>query len=97
MKTQRKSIYTAIDHERQYQEKKWGSIEDHPHEVGGYLLIMQSELQEAIQSWVKSHDDIDALREILQVAAVAVACLEQHGVSERIVADLHWTDFPAPP
>ena len=73
-------IIEAIGRERAYQRKKWG---DKPHDVGSFILIMQGELEEAARGWRKGKGDTDALREILQVIAVGVACLEQHGVIER--------------
>lgn len=77
------SIIAAIDRERAYQDNKWGTIQEHPHDVAAWILIMRSELAEAEQGWVKGNGDRDALAEILQVIAVGVACLEQHGVVER--------------
>lgn len=53
-----------------------------PHTVGEWLLILQREVQEAIDAWLKG-DSQAGLEEVLQVAAVAVACMEQHGVRER--------------
>ncbi|MEW6048847.1 MAG: hypothetical protein AB1609_20615 [Bacillota bacterium] len=79
----RLDVFRAIQSERRYQDAKWGSIDEHPHSVGEWLLILGSELNEAMDAWVRHGGDRDALREILQVAAVAVACLEQHGVVER--------------
>ncbi len=73
-------IFRAIVHERDYQDRKWG---DKPHTVGNFLLIMEGELEEAKQAWRKSDNDEGALLEILQVIAVGVACLEQHGIVER--------------
>lgn len=75
----RESIFAAINREREYQETKWGRT----HSVGAWLTVLRAELGEAEASWVKRPDDADALREILQVAAVAVACLEQNGLAER--------------
>ena len=75
-----KKVYRAALRERKYQDDKWGN---NPHEVGAWLLIMQAELDEAKEAWVKGTDDGDALGEILQVIAVGMACLEQHGVKER--------------
>ncbi len=76
-------IYAAITRERAYQDDKWGTPFEHPHDVPGWLLIMRGELEEAEQGWLKGNGDKDALRELLQVIAVGVACLEQHGVVER--------------
>ena len=77
---ERQKVYVAISRERAYQDRKWGT---HGHSVGEWLLILESELAEAKQGWVKGKGDGEALAEILQVAAVAVACLETHGVVER--------------
>lgn len=77
------AIFAAIVHEREYQTRKWGRIAEHPHEVAGYIALMQSELAEAHQAWCKGRFGVDDLREVLQVIAVGVACLEQHGVRER--------------
>lgn len=44
---------------------------------------MEGELAEAKQAWIKGNTDFEALKEILQVIAVGVSCLEQHGVIER--------------
>lgn len=79
-------VFVAITNERAYQDKKWGTINQHPHEVPGWLLIMERELQEAKDAWTTQRGDRAALMEILQVAAVAVACLEQHGVISRTPA-----------
>ena len=79
----RLSIYEAITRERQYQDKKWGHITFHPHSVGEWLLIIESELEEAKHAWVKSPNDAEALEELLQVITTGVACLEQHGIIER--------------
>lgn len=78
--TDRQDVYAAIDRERDHQRRKWG---DRPHSVQGWLLVAQAELDEAKQGWVRTGDDAEALRELLQVAAVCVACLERHGIAER--------------
>ena len=40
----RANVYDAIGTERYYQEQKWGSIEEHPQSVGGYLTLMRVHL-----------------------------------------------------
>jgi len=82
-------VFAAIRRERAYQDAKWGSIEAHGHDVAGWLLILAGELEEAMRGWRQGSGDFDALREILQVAAVAVACLEQHGLVERQDVAIH--------
>jgi hypothetical protein len=71
------AIVQAIVHERAYQQARW---DDAPHTVGEWLLIVEAELLEAKQAWVKGHGNHEALTELVQVLAVGVACLEQHGV-----------------
>lgn len=72
-------VAKLIQAEREYQDKKWGTLEEHPHEVGAWLTILRLELQEAEEAWVSNEGDRMALAEIVQVCAVAWACLEQHG------------------
>lgn len=83
MKTAQPEIFTALSRERRYQDGKWGLLDERHHGVGEWILIMQVELEEARQAWCKGHFNTHALEEILQVIAVGVACLEQHGVVER--------------
>lgn len=77
------AIWQAIQNERRYQDKKWGTLQENPHTVPGWLLVMEEELAEAKRAWVRNVGDAAALQEILQVIAVGVACLEQYGVVER--------------
>lgn len=80
--TDRRLIFEAIDRERDYQDRKWGPLHTHKHEIPGWICIMREELREAEQGWLKDGDD-QALRELIQVLAVGVACLEQYRVVER--------------
>jgi hypothetical protein len=79
MKEHRQLIYEAIDRERDYQAEK--HLEE-PRSVGDFILIMRSELAEAERAWNKAGCK-RAIEEMLQVAATAVACMEQHGVEEE--------------
>jgi len=80
----REHVYhCGIEIERRYQNLKWGTIKEHPHTVGEWLLIMQGELNEAIEAWRKGANDERALQEILQAVAVGVACIEQHGIQHE--------------
>ena len=74
-------IRGGIVREREYQDRKWGTVKDHPHTVPEWIAIMQWELYEAREAWFKK-TSVDCLREILQVAAVGIACFEQHGNPE---------------
>jgi hypothetical protein len=84
MKTiQMQKVFDAIESERDYQTRKWGSIADHPHEVGGYILLMQEHLKRAAELWCGSTDDRKAMEEIRKVSALGVACGEQYGMQIR--------------
>ena len=78
----KQTLLDAIMRERKYQDLKHGTIDERPHEVGAWLTILRTELREAEEAWASKHGDEAALREILQIATVAVACMEQHGVVE---------------
>ncbi len=76
----------AMGRERVWQEQKHGTIEERPHTVGEYLLIMERELLEAKEAWCTDPHvsaDTHTLEEILQVITVGAACLEQHGIVDR--------------
>lgn len=75
--------FEAVLRERDYQERKWGSIAEHPHEVGSWLLIMEKCLADARVAYCTARGDEAAIREIVQVVATGFACMEQHGVFER--------------
>lgn len=79
----RRGVFAAIGRERDYQDAKWGTPAEHPHDVGGWLTIMRRELREAEDAWCSRRGNAGALEEILQVVAVGVACLQQHGIVER--------------
>jgi NTP pyrophosphatase (non-canonical NTP hydrolase) len=73
-------VFHAIREERRYQKIKWGH--DKQQSLAGYMLIMSSELQEAINAWMKNETGArqTCLEELLQVVAVGVACLETYGI-----------------
>lgn len=80
-----KTAFEAIAQERKNQEDKWG--ENKPQSLPGYLMILESELNEAKLGWIKNLDGKSApLNEIVQLAAVAVACLERYGVTGSAIA-----------
>lgn len=78
-------VMDAIKKEREKQDQQWG--EQKPQSLPGFLVILRSELHEAEQGWVKNVQGRHApLNEILQIAAVAVACLEKYGVEGTAIA-----------
>jgi hypothetical protein len=86
----RKEVYRAIDTERDFQDRKWGTIQEHPHEVGGWITLMRKLLNDAEVEWSTRASDYQAMQEIRKVIAVGFACCEQHGVETR-------SKFPEPP
>jgi len=97
MKASKVDIARAVLNEREYQDTKWGTIEDRPHTVGEWLLIAEQELHEAKLEWCRGKGDHGALEELLQVIAVGFACLEQHGIVEdprRLLATKLMTSEP---
>lgn len=72
-------VIAAIEHELQYQKDKWGA--DKEQSLPGYMLVMQKELNEAIDGWMKNkiEDRQTCLEEIVQVVAVGIKCLETYG------------------
>lgn len=73
----------AIIDERQYQDLKHGHPSEYPHSIGAWLLTIEAELTEAKEACVKGGTGRDnVINEIIQIAALCVACLEQHGVEE---------------
>jgi hypothetical protein len=94
MSTSRNDIGEAVDRERDFQDEKFGplakKISDDTyvlgtgaHTLGEWILLMEGELAEAKVALLKGGKGRDSVRsEILQVVAVGIACLEQHGLDE---------------
>lgn len=80
--TERNIVYESIDEERDYQDLRHGPIESHNHTVGEWLVVLNKKVNDATDAWYTNGDN-SALQEIVQVAATAVACLEQFHAPER--------------
>lgn len=78
-----KDVFAAIADEREYQDHKWGTIEQHPHSVAEWVLVLEKKVNDAKREWVSGSGNVGVLFEVLKVAGVAVACLEQHGIVQR--------------
>lgn len=79
----RKQVFSVVTDERVYQDRKWGTLDEHPHEVGSWITIMRKLLRDAEDAYQSQRGDIGALDEIRKVVAVGVACMEQHGTVPR--------------
>jgi hypothetical protein len=76
----REEVFEAISKERDNQIEKWGT--DRKLSLPGFLLVLEEELNEAKYGWMKNLPGKSApLNELVQVAAVAVACLEKYGIT----------------
>ena len=82
-KTPRSLIYEVINGERDFQDEKWGTPQEHPHSIYEWIGIMEQELKEAKEAFFSHPADRLMLDEVRQVVAVGVACMEQHGFTKR--------------
>lgn len=72
----------AVKREREYQDAKHGGVDTNPHSIGAWLLIVESELNEAKEAAIKGGEGRNnVISEIIQIAATCIAALEQHGVA----------------
>ena len=75
----REEVYAQIDLERNYQDTLGGDrVDGHKHSVGEELVVLQVYLQKALEAWVKSPGDKDAIVIVSKIAAVAVRCMENY-------------------
>lgn len=75
-------VITAILKERDFQDQKYGHPDVNPHSVGAWLLTIEFELNEAKLACAKGGKGRDnVINEVIQIAALCVACLEQHGTN----------------
>ena len=71
----------AIVQERDFQDIKFGLGSEHT--LGEWILIAEAELAEAKHAIIKGGTGRNSLRsELIQTAAVLLAALEQHGVTD---------------
>lgn len=72
----------AVLAERQFQDVKHGVIDGAGgHTLGEWLLLLEAELAEAKAALIKGGSGRDSVRsEIIQLTAVGLAALEQHGL-----------------
>ncbi len=93
IKMKMNEIFDIIRGERTHQKEKWGyrtsqfgdqaEYDDYIKSVGEYILYMEHHLHQARMKASTQDNHDGALDELRKVAALAVACFEQHGVPER--------------
>lgn len=79
----RMHVYTVIDDERDYQDRKWGGARhDSQHSIKEWLNFMEEYLIEAIELSAGGEDKL-ALEAIKKITALGVACMENHNIMKR--------------
>jgi hypothetical protein len=83
--TKRSIVYEAIDGERDYQDERWGGSGTHGvHSVTEFLTYIQDYTNEALHIESREEDaNQKALHIVRKIAALGVACMEQHGAPNR--------------
>lgn len=77
-------VVEAVRQERAHQDRKWGK--EREQSLPGFLLIAESELDEAKLGWSKNlQGRHSALAELIQVAAVCFAAIERYGFEGNAV------------
>jgi hypothetical protein len=77
-------VVFLLHRERKFQDDKHGSIEESGHTIGEWLLLIEAELVEAKQALIKGGKGRDSvMSEIVQIGALALAAIEEHGIQER--------------
>lgn len=76
-------VMVAIQEEISFQDRKWGSPSEHPHEVAGWILLIGKFNRLAGEAWCSDLGDAGALDAMRKVAALAIQCLRQHGCPRR--------------
>ena len=73
----REEIYKLIDEEREHQWSLFGYKGDE-HELATWLHIIQNRLRCADKCWSVINDNDECVAQLLKLAAVIIACLEQY-------------------
>lgn len=85
----RQYVYSLIDGERNYQDFKWGSSGSSGTQGNGdrtideFILYIYGYAQDAVKEASHFGDASKKLDVVRKVAALCVACMEQHGAPAR--------------
>ncbi len=85
MSATRAEVYEAIDTERAYQLKLWSRGEaDDPLTIGEYVLLLEEYAAKARYMWSgEIAPETETLEVVRKIAALGVACMEEHGAPRR--------------
>lgn len=81
----RDEVYRAIDGEREFQDNLFPTVkgQNRKFTVGEELLLISQYLNEARTDWTSYDTDTKTLNSVRIIAALAVRCMENHGVTAR--------------
>ena len=80
----RKNVIKLVNEDLSYLDSLSEERTDgHIHSVGEELVLMNVYLGKAMEAWVDNPGDIYALDQLRKVTAIAVRCMENHGVPSR--------------
>lgn len=85
----RSEVYHALDTERAYQARRWGvrtepgQFLEQPHSIAEWVLYTEHYLAAARALASTRDPETPALEPLRKVAALLIACFEQHGVPGR--------------
>lgn len=79
----RQKVYEAIDNERDYQDAKWKDFDDANNNPADWVLYLEAHLNKAKIALNNYHDMKSFNNEMRKIAALAVACGENHGMLKR--------------
>jgi hypothetical protein len=82
MKASRSEVYSAIDSEREYQDKLWG--EGGAHEIDSFATYIRRYSAILDEVATLPSGDQAKLSVVRKIAGLAVACMEQHGAPTRV-------------
>jgi len=80
MKTERSKVFDAIEKERQYQQERWGDLDDR-NNVADFLAYMKRYFDKAFVENNPDHPS-NSLTAIRKVVTLGVAAMEKFGVGE---------------
>ena len=70
-------FFKIIEGERKYQDRKWGTVQEHPHELLGWAKIVELRWQR-VNDALANVDHDEAMMQMIKTAAVICAAMEQH-------------------
>lgn len=80
----RKLVYQIIVGERKYQDSLGPERTDSAqHSASGHLVVFGTYLRRALDGWTENPGDDVAIDNIRKLAAIAVRCMESHGIVPR--------------